>query len=130
MIDTFKIVEDLKSRINPAYADWIGTESHELAQYVASLEQLQVELMAKQQHLASAFSQLQEAEEQLAQERKRLDWALKHGPQVAEEGMWWNDELASPNAEELPELHLEQPCENPRATIDELIAAEAAGGGE
>ena len=61
--------------------------------------------------------------EQLAQERKRLDWALSHDAMYYKwDGVWWFHWTMSDDVTDMIET------DNPRATIDELIAAEAAGG--
>jgi len=60
---------------------------------------------------------------ELSQERNRLDWALTSGAwywPVAKVLMW----------HPIPMREIRRPSKDPRTTIDELIAAEAAGGGK
>ena len=67
--------------------------------------------------------EVRELREQLAQERKRLDWALSHDAMYYKwDGVWWFHWTMSDDVTDMIET------DNPRATIDELIAAEAAGG--
>lgn len=66
-----------------------------------------------------------EAGEQLAQERKRLDWALSHDAMYYK---WQGDWCFCYTSDfDLTDILV---TDDPRATIDELIAAEAAGGGK
>ena len=69
--------------------------------------------------------EVRELREQLAQERQRLDWALKKQAYYARNpDRLWVD-VGTGNHKWFAVSD-----DNPRATIDELIAAEAAGGGK
>lgn len=69
--------------------------------------------------------EVRELREQLAQERKRLDWALSHDAMYYK---WQGDWCFCYTSDfDLTDILV---TDDPRATIDELIAAEAAGGGK
>ena len=70
--------------------------------------------------------EVRELREQLAQEKARLDWALETAATYYE---WQGKHYLSYDVPENDGYEVVE-SDNPRATIDELIAAEAAGGGK